>query len=137
MVTKTEARHEKTKERVSKQTNRSKAWRSGEGVEQLILDNMKKLLNKDQIREEIYTDIIQEYCDLSQDQISNIVDNEMKKHGLGINIKLSLTAVALDTLEEELQDLRNGFGDDLDVEVYNLDRIIAIKNIRKILKDYE
>ena len=27
MVTKTEARHEKTKERVSKQTNRSKAWR--------------------------------------------------------------------------------------------------------------
>ncbi len=105
---------------------------------------MRKLLNKDQIREEIYTDIIQEYCDLSQDQISNIVDNEMKKHGLGINVKLSLTAiehnvllVALDTLEEELQDLRNGFGDDLDVEVYNLDRIIAIKNIRKILKDYE
>ncbi len=105
---------------------------------------MKRLLNKDQIREEIYTDIIQEYCDLSQDQISNIVDNEMKKHGLGINVKLSLTAiehnvllVALDTLEEELQDLRNGFGDDLDIEVYNLDRIIAIKNIRKILKDYE
>ena len=105
---------------------------------------MRKLLNKDQIREEIYTDIIQEYCDLSQDQISNIVDNEMKKHGLGINVKLSLTAiehnvllVALDTLEEELQDLRNGFGDDLDVEIYNLDRIIAIKNIRKILKDYE
>lgn len=103
-----------------------------------------RLLNKQQIREEIYTDIIQEYCDLSQDQISNIVDNEMKKHGLGIDIKLSLTAiehnvllVALDTLEEELQDLRNGFGDDLDVEVYNLDRIIAIKNIRKILKDYE
>tara|TARA_R100000951_G_scaffold101260_1_gene92573 strand:- start:250 stop:567 length:318 start_codon:yes stop_codon:yes gene_type:complete len=105
---------------------------------------MKRLLNKDQIREEIYTDIIQEYCDLSQDQISNIVDNEMKKHGLGINVKLSLTAiehnvllVALDTLEEELQDLRNGFGNDLDIEVYNLDRIIAIKNIRKILKDYE
>ncbi len=103
-----------------------------------------RLLNKEQIREEIYTDIIQEYCDLSQDQIANIVDNEMKKHGLGINIKLSLTAiehnvllVALDTLEEELQDLRNGFGDDLDIEVYNLDRIIAIKNIRKILKDYE
>jgi len=105
---------------------------------------MKRLLNKDQIREEIYTDIIQEYCDLSQDQISNIVDNEMKKHGLGINVKLSLTAiehnvllVALDTLEEELQDLRNGFGDDLDVEVYNLDRIIAIKNLKKIIKDYE
>ena len=104
----------------------------------------RHLLNKEQIREEIYTDIIQEYCDLSQDQISNIVDNEMKKHGLGINVKLSLTAiehnvllVALDTLEEELQDLRNGFGDDLDIEVYNLDRIIAIKNIRKILKDYE
>jgi len=103
-----------------------------------------RLLNKQQIREEIYTDIIQEYCDLSQDQISNIVDNEMKKHGLGIDIKLSLTAiehnvllVALDTLEEQLQDLRNGFGDDLDIEVYNLDRIIAIKNIRKILKDYE
>jgi hypothetical protein len=102
-----------------------------------------RLLNKQQIREEIYTDIIQEYCDLSQDQISNIVDNEMKKHGLGINVKLSLTAiehnvllVALDHLEEELQDLRNGFGDDLDVEVYNLDRIIAIKNIRKILEDY-
>ena len=102
-----------------------------------------RLLNKQQIREEIYTDIIQEYCDLSQDQISKIVDNEMKKHGLGINVKLSLTAiehnvllVALDHLEEELQDLRNGFGDDLDVEVYNLDRIIAIKNIRKILEDY-
>ena len=68
----------------------------------------------------------------------------MKKHGLGINVKLSLTAiehnvllVALDTLEEELQDLRNGFGDDLDVEVYNLDRIIAIKNLKKIIKDYE
>jgi len=103
-----------------------------------------RLLNKEQIREEIYTDIIQEYCDLSQDQISNIVDNEMKKHGLGINVKLSLTAiehnvllVALDTLEEQLQDLRNGFGDDLDVEIYNLDRIIAIKNIREILKNYE
>lgn len=103
-----------------------------------------RLLNKEQIREEIYTDIIQEYCDLSQDQISNIVDNEMKKYGLGINVELSLTAiehnvllVALDHLEEELQDLRNGFGDDLDIEVYNLDRIIAIKNIRKILKDYE
>tara|TARA_R110002072_G_scaffold118976_1_gene251563 strand:- start:65 stop:394 length:330 start_codon:yes stop_codon:yes gene_type:complete len=106
-----------------------------------------RLLNKEQIREEIYTDIIQEYCDLSQDQISNIVDNEMKKHGLGVNVKLSLTAiehnvllVALDHLEEELQDLRSGFGDDfddLDVEVYNLNRIIAIKNIRKILEDYE
>ena len=103
-----------------------------------------RLLNKEQIREEIYTDIIQEYCDLSQDQISNIVDNEMKKHGLGISVKLSLTAiehnvllVALDTLEEELQDLRNGFGDDLDIEIYNLNRIIAIRNIRKILKDYE
>ena len=102
-----------------------------------------RLLNKEQIREEIYTDIIQEYCDLSQDEISNIVDNEMKKHGLGVNVKLSLTViehnvllVALDHLEEELQDLRNGFGDDLDVEVHNLDRIIAIKNIRKILEDY-
>jgi hypothetical protein len=105
---------------------------------------MKHLLNKEQIREEIYTSIIQEYCDLSQDQISNIVDNEMKKHGLGIGMKLSLTAiehnvllVALDHLEEELQDLKNGFGDDLVVEIYNLDRIIAIRNIRKILKDYE
>ena len=102
-----------------------------------------RLLNKEQIREEIYTDIIQEHCDLSQDEISNIVDNEMKKHGLGVNVKLSLTViehnvllVALDHLEEELQDLRNGFGDDLDVEVHNLDRIIAIKNIRKILEDY-
>ena len=28
-----------------------------------------RLLNKQQIREEIYTDIIQEHCDLSQDQI--------------------------------------------------------------------
>ncbi len=59
-------------------------------------------------------------------------------------IKLTLTEiehnvllVALDTLEEELQDLRNGFGDDLDIEIYNLNRIIAIRNIREILKDYE
>ena len=103
-----------------------------------------RLLNKEQIREEIYTDIIQEYCDLSQDQISNIVDNEMKKHELGISVKLSLTAiehdvllVALDHYQKELQDLRNGFGDDLDIEIYNLDRIIAIRNIREILKDYE
>lgn len=103
-----------------------------------------RLLNKEQIREEIYTDIIQEYCDLSQDQISNIVDNEMKKHELGISVKLSLTAiehdvllVALDHYQKELQDLRNGFGDDLDIEIYNLNRIIAIRNIRKILKDYE
>jgi hypothetical protein len=41
-----------------------------------------RLLNKQQIREEIYTDIIQEYCDLSQDQISDIVDQEMKRLGL-------------------------------------------------------
>lgn len=59
-------------------------------------------------------------------------------------IKLTLTQiehnvllVALDHLEEELQDLRNGFGDDLETEIYNLDRIIAIKNIREILKNYE
>jgi hypothetical protein len=102
-----------------------------------------RLLNKDQIREEIYTDIIQEYCDLSQDQISNIVDNEMKKHGLGVNVKLSLTAiehnvllVALDTLEEQLNDIRSDL-DTYEDEVTNLNRLVAIKNLNKILKDYE
>ena len=102
-----------------------------------------RLLNKQQIREEIYTDIIQEYCDLSQDQISNIVDNEMKKHGLGVNVKLSLTAiehnvllVALDTLEEQLNDIRSDL-DTYEDEVTNLNRLVAIKNLNKILKDYE
>ena len=52
-------------------------------------------------------------------------------------IEQNVLLVALDHLEEELQDLRNGFGDDLDIEIYNLNRIIAIRNIRKILKDYE
>jgi len=52
-------------------------------------------------------------------------------------IEHNVLLVALDHLEEELQDLRNGFGDDLDIEIYNLDRIIAIRNIREILKDYE
>tara|TARA_R100000935_G_C2836851_1_gene168596 strand:+ start:3136 stop:3330 length:195 start_codon:yes stop_codon:yes gene_type:complete len=52
-------------------------------------------------------------------------------------IEHNVLLVALDHLEEELQDLRNGFGDDLDIEIYNLDRIIAIRNIREILKNYE
>lgn len=52
-------------------------------------------------------------------------------------IEHNVLLVALDHLEEELQDLRNGFGDDLDIEIYNLDRIIAIRNIREILKHYE
>jgi len=52
-------------------------------------------------------------------------------------IEHNVLLVALDHLEEELQDLKNGFGDDLVVEIYNLDRIIAIRNIREILKDYE
>ena len=102
-----------------------------------------RLLNKQQIREEIYTDIIQEHCDLSQDQISDIVDQEMKRLGLGKKIKLDLTdiehnvlLVALDTLEEQLNDIR----DDLDTyedEATNLNRLIAIKNLKQILKDYE
>jgi hypothetical protein len=102
-----------------------------------------KLLNKQQIREEIYTDIIQEYCDLSQDQISNIVDNEMKKHGLGKKIKLDLTdiehnvlLVALDTLEEQLNDIRSDL-DTYEDEATNLNRLVAIKNLKQILKDYE
>jgi predicted nuclease with TOPRIM domain len=67
----------------------------------------------------------------------------MKRLGLGIKIKLDLTdiehnvlLVALDTLEEQLNDIR----DDLDTyedEATNLNRLIAIKNLNKILKDYE
>ena len=102
-----------------------------------------RLLNKQQIREEIYTDIIQEHCDLSQDQISNIVDQEMKRQGLGKKIKLDLTdiehnvlLVALDTLEEQLNDIRSDL-DTYEDEATNLNRLVAIKNLKKILKDYE
>jgi len=102
-----------------------------------------RLLNKQQIREEIYTDIIQEHCDLSQDQISNIIDQEMKRQGLGREIKLDLTdvehnvlLVALDTLEEQLNDIRNDL-DTYEDEATNLNRLVAIKNLKQILKDYE
>jgi|TARA_R110002124_G_scaffold74837_1_gene200958 hypothetical protein len=102
-----------------------------------------RLLNKQQIREEIYTDIIQEHCDLSQDQISDIVDQEMKRLGLGKKIKLDLTdiehnvlLVALDTLEEQLNDIRNDL-DTYEDEATNLNRLVAIKNLKQILKDYE
>jgi hypothetical protein len=102
-----------------------------------------KLLNKQQIREEIYTDIIQEHCDLSQDQISDIVDQEMKRLGLGKKMKLDLTdiehnvlLVALDTLEEQLNDIRSDL-DTYEDEATNLNRLIAIKNLKQILKDYE
>jgi len=102
-----------------------------------------RLLNKQQIREEIYTDIIQEHCDLSQDQISDIVDQEMKRLGLGKKIKLDLTdiehnvlLVALDTLEEQLNDLRNDL-DTYEDEATNLNRLVAIKNLKQILEDYE
>jgi hypothetical protein len=102
-----------------------------------------KLLNKQQIREEIYTDIIQEHCDLSQDQISDIVDQEMKRLGLGKKMKLDLTdiehnvlLVALDTLEEQLNDIRSDL-DTYEDEVTNLNRLVAIKNLKQILKDYE
>jgi len=102
-----------------------------------------RLLNKQQIREEIYTDIIQEHCDLSQDQISDIIDQEMKRQGLGREIKLDLTdvehnvlLVALDTLEEQLNDIRNDL-DTYEDEATNLNRLVAIKNLKQILKDYE
>jgi hypothetical protein len=102
-----------------------------------------RLLNKQQIREEIYTDIIQEHCDLSQDQISDIVDQEMKRLGLGKKMKLDLTdiehnvlLVALDTLEEQLNDIRSDL-DTYEDEATNLNRLIAIKNLKQILKDYE
>ena len=102
-----------------------------------------RLLNKQQIREEIYTDIIQEHCDLSQDQISNIIDQEMKRQGLGREIKLDLTdvehnvlLVALDTLEEQLNDIRNDL-DTYEDEATNLNRLVAIKNLKQILKGYE
>jgi|TARA_B110000908_G_scaffold19539_1_gene21992 hypothetical protein len=102
-----------------------------------------RLLNKQQIREEIYTDIIQEHCDLSQDQISDIVDQEMKRLGLGKKIKLDLTdiehnvlLVALDTLEEQLNDIRSDL-DTYEDEATNLNRLVAIKNLKQILKDYE
>ena len=32
------------------------------------------------LREEIYTDFIQEYNDLTQDEISDLVDKEMEKY---------------------------------------------------------
>ena len=99
-----------------------------------------RLLNKQQIREEIYTDIIQEHCDLSQDQISNIVDQEMKRLGLGKKIKLDLTdiehnvlLVALDTLEEQLNDIRSDL-DTYEDEATNLNRLVAIKNLKQTLK---
>jgi len=102
-----------------------------------------RLLNKQQIREEIYTDIIQEHCDLSQDQISDIIDQEMKRQGLGREIKLDLTdiehnvlLVALDTLEEQLNDIRNDL-DTYEDEATNLNRLVAIKNLKQMLKDYE
>ena len=102
-----------------------------------------RLLNKQQIREEIYTDIIQEHCDLSQDQISDIVDQEMKRLGLGKKMKLDLTdiehnvlLVALDTLEEQLNDIRSDL-DTYEDEATNLNRLIAIKNLKQILKNYE
>lgn len=102
-----------------------------------------RLLNKQQIREEIYTDIIQEHCDLSQDEISDIVDQEMKRLGLGKKIKLDLTdiehnvlLVALDTLEEQLNDIRSDL-DTYEDEATNLNRLVAIKNLKQILKDYE
>jgi hypothetical protein len=102
-----------------------------------------RLLNKQQIREEIYTDIIQEHCDLSQDQISDIVDQEMKRLGLGKKMKLDLTdiehnvlLVALDTLEEQLNDIRSDL-DTYEDEATNLNRLVAIKNLKQILKDYE
>ena len=102
-----------------------------------------RLLNKQQIREEIYTDFIQEHCDLSQDQISDIVDQEMKRLGLGKKIKLDLTdiehnvlLVALDTLEEQLNDIRSDL-DTYEDEATNLNRLVAIKNLKQILKDYE
>ena len=102
-----------------------------------------RLKNKQQIREEIYTDIIQEHCDLSQDQISDIVDQEMKRLGLGKKMKLDLTdiehnvlLVALDTLEEQLNDIRSDL-DTYEDEATNLNRLIAIKNLKQILKDYE
>ena len=102
-----------------------------------------RLLNKQQIREEIYTDIIQEHCDLSQDQISGIVDQEMKRLGLGKKMKLDLTdiehnvlLVALDTLEEQLNDIRSDL-DTYEDEATNLNRLIAIKNLKQILKNYE
>lgn len=102
-----------------------------------------RLLNKQQIREEIYTDIIQEHCDLSQDQISDIIDQEMKRQGLGREIKLDLTdiehnvlLVALDTLEEQLNDIRNDL-DTYEDEATNLNRLVAIKNLKQIIKDYE
>jgi hypothetical protein len=67
----------------------------------------------------------------------------MKKHGLGVNVKLSLTAiehnvllVALDTLEEQLNDIRSDL-DTYEDEATNLNRLVAIKNLNKILKDYE
>ena len=102
-----------------------------------------RLLNKQQIREEIYTDIIQEHCDLSQDQISDIIDQEMKRLGLGKKIKLDLTdiehnvlLVALDTLEEQLNDIRSDL-DTYEDEATNLNRLVSIKNLKQILKDYE
>jgi len=109
-----------------------------------------RLLNKQQIREEIYTDIIQEHCDLSQDQISDIVDQEMKRLGLGKKIKLdwpldsyiltdiehNVLLVALDTLEEQLNDIRSDL-DTYEDEATNLNRLVAIKNLKQILKDYE
>jgi hypothetical protein len=58
-------------------------------------------------------------------------------------IKLDLTdiehnvlLVALDTLEEQLNDIRSDL-DTYEDEATNLNRLVAIKNLKQILKDYE
>lgn len=58
-----------------------------------------------------------------------------KKIELSLNAtETNILLVSLDHLEDHLQDLRGGFGDDLKVEIYNLERLITVKNIKEKLK---
>lgn len=58
-----------------------------------------------------------------------------KKIKLSLNTtETNILLVSLDHLEDHLQDLRGGFGDDLEVEIYNLERLITVKNIKEKLK---
>jgi t-SNARE complex subunit (syntaxin) len=52
------------------------------------------------------------------------------------DIEHNVLLVALDTLEEQLNDIRSDL-DTYEDEATNLNRLVAIKNLKQILKDYE
>jgi hypothetical protein len=57
-----------------------------------------------------------------------------KKTKITLNtVEKNTLLVSLDHLQEHLQDLRGGFGDDLEVEIYNLERLITVNKIKEKL----